>query len=158
MWTNITGTARAVGQRRPIFANGPRDQGIDDHGAVRIPDVRYSGAELLGYVSYCRARAREVLTHVRDRQLRRRCPGWHPHAGKTFKALLNVNVAHVPRAWRPAGGLPGVRSGYSSVADATGGRGDQNRNPWRISEVTQLNGSGGAKNSPSKSCSDITSK
>lgn len=79
----------------PEFVNGPMDQGIDDHGAARLPNVRYSPAELLGYVSYCRARAREVLTNLRDSQLRRRCPSWHPHAGKTFRALLYVNLTHI---------------------------------------------------------------
>src|SRR5262249_14688088 len=98
------------------------------------PERPLSRDELLGYVSYCRARAREVLTHLRDSQLRRRCPDWPPHAGKTFKAPPLCERGARSRAWRPAGGLPGVRSGYPSVADATAGRGDENRNRWRISE------------------------
>lgn len=79
----------------PEFANGPEDQGIDEFGAARFPNVTYSRDELLGYVDYCRGRVRETLANltVRQRAIKLR-PG-HPHAGKSFEQLLEVNLAHV---------------------------------------------------------------
>jgi hypothetical protein len=79
----------------PEFANGPVDQGIDEYGAARFPNIHYTPEQLLEYVRYCRSRARQVLRSLTERQLRSRTPAWHPHAGKTFKALLNVNLTHV---------------------------------------------------------------
>jgi len=79
----------------PDFTNGPEDQGIDEHGAARFPNVHYSKAQLLGYAEYCRARARAVLATVTDAQLSSVLPGRHPHHGKTFGSLLDINLQHV---------------------------------------------------------------
>ena len=52
----------------PEFANGPEDQGIDDFGAARFPNVKYSRDQLLGYVDHCRRRVRETLANLTDSQ------------------------------------------------------------------------------------------
>ncbi len=79
----------------PEFANGPEDQGIDEFGAARFPNVTYSREELLGYVAYCRGRVRATLANLTDRQRAIKLRPGHPHAGKTFEQLLEVNLAHV---------------------------------------------------------------
>lgn len=79
----------------PEFANGPEDQGIDEFGAARFPNVTYSREQLLNYVEYCRRRVRETLANLTDTQRAIRLSPGHPHAGKTFEQLLGVNLAHV---------------------------------------------------------------
>ena len=79
----------------PDFANGPEDQGIDEFGAARFPNVMYSRDQLLGYVDYCRSRVRETLTNLTHAQCAIKLSPGHPQAGKTFEQLLGVNLAHV---------------------------------------------------------------
>ena len=79
----------------PEFANGPEDQGIDEFGAARFPNVKYSRDQLLGYVDYCRARVRKTVAELSDAQRAIRLSPGHPHGGKTFEQLLGVNLAHV---------------------------------------------------------------
>lgn len=77
------------------FANGPEDQGIDEFGAARFPNVAYTREQLLGYVEYCRGRVRETLLSLTpERRAIKLRPG-HPHAGKTFEQLLGVSLAHL---------------------------------------------------------------
>ena len=77
------------------FANGPEDQDIDEHGAARFPNDRYSREQLHGYAAYDRDRARSILANVGEAELQRRCPSGHPRAGRTFAELLDVNLAHL---------------------------------------------------------------
>jgi hypothetical protein len=79
----------------PEFADGPEDQGIDEHGAARFPNVGYSREQLLGYADFCRARVRRTLANLTDSQRATKLRRGHPHAGKTFEQLLQVNLAHV---------------------------------------------------------------
>jgi len=79
----------------PEFANGPEDQGIDQYGAARFPNVKYSREQLLGYVDYCRNRVRVTLANLTDTQRAITLRAGHPHAGKTFQQLLGVNLAHL---------------------------------------------------------------
>ena len=77
------------------FADGPEDQGIDEFGAARFPNVEYSREQLLRYVDYCRGRVRKTLANLTPAQRAIRLRPGHPHAGKTFEQLLGVNLAHV---------------------------------------------------------------
>lgn len=79
----------------PEFANGPEDQGIDAFGAARFPNVQYSREQLLSYVAYCRQRVRDTLANLTPAQGEIRLRPGHPHAGKSFEELLQVNLAHV---------------------------------------------------------------
>ena len=79
----------------PEFANGPEDQGIDAFGAARFPNVKYSREQLLRYVDYCRKRVRDTLANLTDSQRAIKLRPGHPHAGKSFQQLLEVNLAHV---------------------------------------------------------------
>ncbi|HEX6488257.1 MAG TPA: DinB family protein [Candidatus Dormibacteraeota bacterium] len=79
----------------PEFANGPEDQGIDEFGAARFPNVSYSREQLLGYLAYGRGRVRTTLGGLTDAQRAIKLRPGHPHAGKTFEQLLGVNLAHV---------------------------------------------------------------
>ena len=79
----------------PEFANGPEDQGIDEFGAARLPNVKYSRQQLLRYVDYCRTRVRETLARLTDAQRAIKLRPGHPHAGKTFEQLIGVNLTHL---------------------------------------------------------------
>lgn len=77
------------------FAGGPEEDPIGADGAARLPRVRYTREDLLGYAGHCRRRARSVLGSLSEEQLRRRCGPEHPHRGKTFAQLLDFNLAHL---------------------------------------------------------------
>jgi hypothetical protein len=79
----------------PSFIGGPVDQGIGPDGAAVLPDLVYSREQLLDYVDYCRARARDVLGNLTVEQTRRICGPRHPRSGATFGQLLEVNLAHL---------------------------------------------------------------
>ncbi len=79
----------------PRFRDGPEEQPIGADGAAPLPSTVYSPDELLEYIRYCRVRARDVLTTLSSTHLERRCAQTHPHSGKTFQQLLDVNLQHV---------------------------------------------------------------
>jgi DinB superfamily len=79
----------------PEFAGGHAEQPIGADGAAPLPSGTYSRSELLGLVDHCRKRSRGVLSALTDEQLSLRCGSWHPHRGKTFRELLQVNLAHL---------------------------------------------------------------
>jgi hypothetical protein len=82
--------------RPPVrFIGGPEDQPIGDDGAAPLPSQVYTRDDLLGYLAYCRTRARAVFGGLTESQLPRRCGPQHPHRGKTFEELLQVNLAHL---------------------------------------------------------------
>ena len=77
------------------FADGPEDQGIDQDGAARFPNVKYTREQLLRYLDYCRDRIGDTLAGLTDTKRAIRLRPGHPHAGKTFEQLLEVSLAHV---------------------------------------------------------------
>src|SRR5581483_6566517 len=92
----------------PSFADGPELEPIGADGAAVLPRVHYDREDLLEYVDYCRRRAREVLSNLSDERLQiRRYPPGHPHRGRTFGQLLDVNLAHLREHTAQ---LAGVRS------------------------------------------------
>lgn len=63
-------------------------------GAVSIPGEPLSREALLGYLDFGRTQLHAALESS-DLDLAARCPGGHPHAGKTLGELMLVNLAHV---------------------------------------------------------------
>jgi hypothetical protein len=89
-WDGVTGTWAAPGRMSAV-----QDAGIDQHGAAVLPELVYTRDELIGYAAYGRQRVRDCLASLTAEQSGRRLPDWHPHRGKTFGQLVEVNLAHV---------------------------------------------------------------
>ena len=55
----------------------------------------FSREVLLRYLDHGRARLHERLNSLSADELAKPCPPGHPHAGKTLRQLLEVNLDHV---------------------------------------------------------------
>jgi hypothetical protein len=74
---------------------GVEEDPINEFGTAKFPDPVYPKELLLRYVDYGRERARTVLASLSGDDVARKCPHFHPHYGKTFEQLIQVNLAHV---------------------------------------------------------------
>ena len=82
-------------QTPEYIRGGVEEDPINEHGAARFPDSVYPRELLLRYLDHGRTRMRDVLSSSTDEDLKKTCPQYHPHAGKTFEQLVHVNLAHV---------------------------------------------------------------
>ncbi len=74
---------------------GVEEDPINEFGTAKFPDPVYPRELLLRYLDYGRDRARDVISSLTPEQLAERCPPHHPHAGKTLRELLDVNLSHI---------------------------------------------------------------
>jgi hypothetical protein len=74
---------------------GVEEDPINEFGTAKFPDPVYPRELLLRYLDYGRERARTVLASLSDDDVAKKCPHFHPHQGKTFEQLIQVNLAHV---------------------------------------------------------------
>lgn len=80
----------------PEYARGgPEEQAWPADGAAPIPTPVYGREVLLRFLEHGRAKVRRVLPALTEDELAAPLPAQHPHHGKTFEQLLDVNLAHV---------------------------------------------------------------
>ncbi len=80
----------------PDFVRGgPEEMDWPADGAAPLTEQIFSRDTLLAYAEHGRRRVRERIETLADAEFDERCPAGHPHAGKTLRELLDVNLEHV---------------------------------------------------------------
>lgn len=64
-------------------------------GAAPLTDSVFPREVLLAYADHGRRQVRHRIETMAEDELDRRCGVDHPHAGKTLRQLLDVNLRHV---------------------------------------------------------------
>ena len=89
-------TAEPEGFESPSYVRGgPEELPWPADGAAPLTDVVFDRETLLRYADHGRAKVLERIGSVTDDELGERCGPNHPHAGRTLRELLGVNLAHV---------------------------------------------------------------
>jgi hypothetical protein len=78
-----------------LVRGGPEELPWPADGAAPLADRVFSRDDLLAYAAHGRSRVRQRVETMPAAELDTRCPPGHPHAGKTLRELLDVNLAHV---------------------------------------------------------------
>jgi len=79
----------------PAPFGGLEDHDVDEHMVAVLPKRVYTRAELLRYLAHCRQKAQATIPALTELDVGRLIPNGQPHAGKTFKDLLRVNLRHL---------------------------------------------------------------
>ena len=89
-------SADPSGFESPEFVRGgPEEMAWPADGAAPLPDRVFARDALLAYADHGRRRVRERIMTLAEDEFEAYCPPDHPHAGKTLRELLDVNLAHV---------------------------------------------------------------
>jgi hypothetical protein len=89
-------TADPSGFESPEYVRGgPEEMPWPADGAAPLADRVFSKEALLAYADYGRHRVRARIESIPEEEFAARCAANHPHAGKTLRQLLDVNLAHV---------------------------------------------------------------
>jgi hypothetical protein len=89
-------TANPSGFESPEYVRGgPEEMAWPTDGAAPLATQAFSRDALLAYADHGRRRVRDRIESAADAEFEDRCPPGHPHAGKTLRDLLQVNLAHV---------------------------------------------------------------
>ena len=78
-----------------FIRGGVEEDPFNEDWTLKLPDHVYSRELLLQYLEYGRARARRIIPSLTEQELEQTCGPYHPHAGKTLRQLLQVNLAHL---------------------------------------------------------------
>lgn len=89
-------TADPSGFESPEYVRGgPEEMPWPADGAAPLADRVVSRNDLLAYVDHGRRQVRARIETASDDDFAARCGPRHPHAGKTLRELLDVNLDHV---------------------------------------------------------------
>ena len=89
-------TADGAGFESPEYVRGgPEEMPWPADGAAPLTDRVFSREALLAYADHGRAQVRRRIEEMADDDFDAVCPSNHPHAGKTLRGLLDVNLDHV---------------------------------------------------------------
>lgn len=89
-------TADPSGFESPEYIRGgPEEMAWPADGAAPFAHRVFSREDLLAYAEHGRRQVRERIESMPEEELAARCSSNHPHAGKTLRELLQVNLAHV---------------------------------------------------------------
>lgn len=75
--------------------DGPEEMAWPSDGAAPLAERPFPREVLLAYADHGRRRVRQRIEEVPEEEFAARCGPNHPHAGKTLRQLLDVNLAHV---------------------------------------------------------------
>ena len=78
-----------------FIRGGVEEDPFNADWTLKLPSHAYRRELLLQYLDYGRARVRRVISSSSDADLAKTCGPNHPHAGKTLRQLLYINLAHV---------------------------------------------------------------
>ena len=89
-------TANPASFESPEYVRGgPEEMAWPEDGAAPLPGPAFDRKALLAYADHGRRQVRQRIETIPDEALDARCQPGHPHAGKTLRELLDVNLAHV---------------------------------------------------------------
>lgn len=89
-------SADPTGFQSPEYVRGgPEEMQWPADGAAPLTDQVFTRDVLLAYADHGRNRVRQRIETTADAEFDERCAAGHPHAGKTLRELLDVNLAHV---------------------------------------------------------------
>jgi hypothetical protein len=89
-------TAEPAGFQSPEYVRGgPEELPWPADGAAPLTDRVFDRETLLRYADHGRRQIRQRIETMDESELDERCGANHPHAGKTLRQLLDVNLHHV---------------------------------------------------------------